>query len=47
MKKIITVLIVSLLAVTIGLICGCSKEDDSWKTNENYDLSVPVLTAVP
>ena len=43
MKKIITVLIVSLLAVTIGLICGCSKEDDSWKTNENYDLSVPVL----
>lgn len=43
MKKIITVLIVSLLAVTIGLIYGCSKEDDSWKTNENYDLSVPVL----
>ena len=43
MKKIITVLIVSLLAVTIGLICECSKEDDSWKTNENYDLSVPVL----
>lgn len=43
MKKFITVLTISLLVVTIGIICRCSKEDDSWKTNEKYDLSVPVL----
>lgn len=43
MKKFITVLIVSLLIVGVCLICGCSKTDDSWKTNEKYDLSVPVL----
>lgn len=43
MKKIITVLIISVLIVGVCLICGCSKTDDSWKTNEKYDLSVPVL----
>lgn len=43
MKKFITVFITVSLIASICMICGCSKEDDSWQTNEKYDLSVPVL----
>lgn len=44
MKKIISVLLVCVLLIGTAAVTGCSKkQDDSWKTNENYDLSVPVL----
>lgn len=44
MKKFIIFALVCSLVCAVGLLCGCSKkDDDSWKTNEKYDLSVPVL----
>lgn len=43
MKRFVSVFIAVLLIAAVCGICGCSKTDDSWKTNEKYDLSVPVL----
>lgn len=44
MKKIISALLACVLLLGTAALTGCSKKhNDSWKTNENYDLSVPVL----
>lgn len=44
MKKIISVILACAVILGAAAITGCSKkQDDSWKTNEKYDLSVPVL----
>jgi len=44
MKKIICILLAGAVTAGMILLFGCSrKEDDSWKTDEKYDLSVPVL----
>lgn len=44
MKKIISVILACTVILGTAAIAGCSKkQDDSWKTNEKYDLSVPVL----
>lgn len=44
MKKYLCLLLIGVLAVGMLMLFGCSrKDDDSWKTDERYDLSVPVL----
>lgn len=44
MKKYVCLLLIAAIAVGMLMLFGCSKEeDDSWKTDERYDLSVPVL----
>lgn len=44
MKKYLCLLLIGVLMIGMVLLFGCSKkEDDSWKTDEKYDLSVPVL----
>lgn len=44
MKKLICIFTAVVLVFGTVFLFGCSKkEDDSWKTNEKYDLSVPVL----
>ncbi len=44
MKRIISVILACTVILGAAAIAGCSKKpDDSWKTNEKYDLSVPVL----
>lgn len=44
MKKFISFLLVCILTTGIVVTAGCSKKhDDSWKTDEKYDLSLPVL----
>ena len=43
MKKIISALLITVIIMTGLSISGCSKQDDSWKENEKYDLSLPVL----
>lgn len=44
MKKLICIFTAVVLVLGTVFLFGCSKkEDDSWKTNEKYDLSVPVL----
>lgn len=44
MKKYLCFLLIGAIAVGMLMLSGCSKKnDDSWKTDERYDLSVPVL----
>lgn len=44
MKKTICFLLICAMVLSAVTLFGCSKkEDDSWKTDERYDLSVPVL----
>ncbi len=44
MKKYVLISLLIIAVICTALPAGCSKkEDDSWKTNEKYDLSVPVL----
>lgn len=44
MKKFLCFLLIGAIAVCAMMLFGCSKkDDDSWKTDERYDLSVPVL----
>lgn len=44
MKKFILPLFFIALIIISCMLFGCSKKsDDSWKTNEKYDLSLPVL----
>lgn len=44
MKRFLIVLIAVMLIAATCCLYGCSKQqDDSWKTDEKYDLSVPVL----
>lgn len=44
MKNFLCILLVGVIAVGMLTLFGCSKkDDDSWKTDERYDLSVPVL----
>lgn len=44
MKKYLCFIMIAVIAFGILMLFGCSKKDyDSWKTDERYDLSVPVL----
>ncbi len=47
MKRIISAALAVLIVITVGTVsASCSKsqkQDESWKTNDKYDLSVPVL----
>lgn len=45
LKKTAVLIIAAALIVTVGImLSSCSKkQDESWKTDESYDLSVPVL----
>lgn len=44
MKKYLCFIMIAVIAFGILMLFGCSKkDDDSWKTDERYDLSVPVL----
>ena len=44
MKKTICFLLICAMVLSAVMLFGCSKkDDDSWKTDERYDLSVPVL----
>lgn len=43
--KIITaaVTVAAVIGSSLGVFSGCSRQDESWKTNEKYDLSLPTL----
>ncbi len=44
MKKFLCCFLIGTIVTGMLMFYGCSKkEDDSWKTNDKYDLSVPVL----
>lgn len=44
MKKYLCFLLIGAITVGMLILSGCSKKnDDSWKTDKRYDLSVPVL----
>ena len=43
MKRIICAVIAAVAVLSIALICGCSKKEDSGLENKKYDLSLPVL----
>lgn len=44
MKKYVLISLLIIAVICMVIFAGCSKkDDDSWKTNEKYDLSVPVL----
>lgn len=44
MKKYIFAVLLIIIVIVGVTLCSCSKhQDDSWKENEKYDLSVPVL----
>jgi len=46
MRKAGCILLTCLLVVSTVLLFGCSKkQDESWKTNEKFDLSLPVLNS--